>query len=209
MGTYTLTEVSVELLRSASTARTSAGTSDRMVDKSNESTTNCLRSGDHVWWWHSLWTPWWRSLCRVWSLAHRRKKKVTVKQVLQFYVAVLYVIAVGLQELASLKGRSWNGSSRLSRWAWSSGEVPIGEGVPGREGRMRSLHVWGLHLSSECCRWNRGGASWAAPRGQLPVVCCGMNSSASAVAPLELADQPYAIAPEHLPLCMADWLKNG
>ena len=48
MGTYTLTEVSVELLRSASTARTSAGTSDRMVDKSNESTTNCLRSGDHV-----------------------------------------------------------------------------------------------------------------------------------------------------------------
>ena len=72
----------------------------------------------------------------------------------------------------------------VGKGARSDGKEPLGEGVSGRKGRTGSLLVREFLFSGGCCRWDRGGEYGAAPRGQLPVICCGMNSSAAAVAPL-------------------------
>ena len=112
------------------------------------------------------------------GLLHTGDKHL-VMEVQQFCMAVLNTIAVELHKPAALKGRSWSGSARLGRWARFDGE-----GAPGQEGRMHTLHVRGLRLPGGCCRWDQSGAFGAVPRGQLPVVCSGMDSSAAAVTPL-------------------------
>ena len=89
-----------------------------------------------------------------------RQYPVTVKEVLQFYLAVVNAIAVELQESAPLKGRSCCERARLRRRDGSDREGLMGEEVLRRESRTCSLHIRGLLLSGCHCRWDRGGTCW-------------------------------------------------
>ena len=97
-----------------------------------------LRVGDCALWRYSLRTLWLKSSRRSWSLASNQHL-VSVKEVLQFCVAVLFVIAIELQEPAPVKNGSWCGSARLGRRVRSNGERLLGEGVRWRKNRASAL----------------------------------------------------------------------
>ena len=94
---------------------------------------------------------------------------VTLKEDLQLCVAVLDAVAIELQKPASFKGRSWRDGAHPDRWARSDGEGPLGEGVPGREGRTSTCRrtptpLWVLQVGP---KWSMWGSSKGPAAGSL------------------------------------------